>query len=118
MAAGLPVVTTSIGSEGMGLVDGVHALVADTPEEFAAAVVRLSSDDSLWNQLADAARQLLAHNIRRSHSCRQTVADVGGGYRGPLAGSVERTVAEGRVGRLRGALPAGKSGAAGSDVRR
>ena len=40
MAFGLPVVTTSVGAEGMGLVDGTHALVADDPASFAEAVVR------------------------------------------------------------------------------
>src|SRR5262249_38799860 len=47
MAAGLPVVTTSIGAEGMELEDGVTALVADTPEAFAEAVRRLCTDDAL-----------------------------------------------------------------------
>jgi glycosyltransferase involved in cell wall biosynthesis len=49
---GLPVVTTSIGAEGMGLVDGHDALIADTPENFAAQVVRLYRDEALWNQLS------------------------------------------------------------------
>ncbi len=41
MALGLPIVTTSIGCEGVSLKPGEHALVADTPEEFADAVVHL-----------------------------------------------------------------------------
>jgi hypothetical protein len=32
MAAGLPVVTTPIGAEGMGLVDGMSALISSTAE--------------------------------------------------------------------------------------
>lgn len=56
MAAGLPVVATSIAAEGMGLVPGRHFLLADTPEEFAAAVSRLQGDEGLWNALRDAGR--------------------------------------------------------------
>ena len=52
MARGLPVVTTSIGSEGMGLVDGEHLLVADGDDAFADAVVRLHEDAELWQRLA------------------------------------------------------------------
>jgi glycosyltransferase involved in cell wall biosynthesis len=52
MSLGLPVVTTSIGAEGMELVDGEHVLVADEPEAFAAAVVRLHQDELLWARLA------------------------------------------------------------------
>lgn len=52
MARGLPVVTTSIGAEGMKLVDGENALVADDPAAFASAVVRLYTDERLWSRIA------------------------------------------------------------------
>ena len=52
MAMGLPVVTTSIGAEGMGLVDGVNALIADDEEAFASAVLRVYHDDDLWESLS------------------------------------------------------------------
>ena len=45
MGFGLPVVTTSIGAEGMGLIDGEHS-----PAAFARAVVRLYTDDLLWER--------------------------------------------------------------------
>lgn len=38
LGARCPVVTTSIGAEGLEVLDGVHARVADTAQEFAAAV--------------------------------------------------------------------------------
>lgn len=53
MAHGQPVVGTSCAVEGMHLVDGVDALVADDAEAFAAAVVRLYSDPVLWQRLAE-----------------------------------------------------------------
>ena len=49
---GLPVVTTSIGAEGMSLVDGEDALVADEDKDFADAVVRLYNDQALWEKLS------------------------------------------------------------------
>lgn len=44
MAAGLPIVTTSLGVEGIDVQDGRELLVRDTPEEFASAVVQLLED--------------------------------------------------------------------------
>ena len=49
---GLPVVTTTIGAEGMGLIDGRDALIADTKEEFASKVVTLYRDRDLWHELS------------------------------------------------------------------
>lgn len=44
LAAGVPVVTTSFGAQGLGLVPGVHAIVTDDAEAFAAAIVALLQD--------------------------------------------------------------------------
>ena len=41
MACGRPVVTTTVGARGLGLVDGEHAVITDDPLAFAAAVSRL-----------------------------------------------------------------------------
>jgi glycosyltransferase involved in cell wall biosynthesis len=58
----VPVVSTTIGAEGLDVEDDVHLLLADDPEEFAAAVVRLLRDPPLRVRLTEAARSLyLAH---------------------------------------------------------
>ena len=44
MAAGLPVVTTSVGAQGLDAVDDRHAMIADTADDFAAAVSALFDD--------------------------------------------------------------------------
>jgi glycosyltransferase involved in cell wall biosynthesis len=44
MSYGLPVVTTQVGVEGFGLEIGTDVLVANTPQDFAKAVVRLIRD--------------------------------------------------------------------------
>jgi len=59
MSYALPVVTTSVGAEGFGLVPGEHLLVADTPEEFATAVLRLMRDDALYRGIASAGRTFI-----------------------------------------------------------
>ena len=52
LSHGLPVVTTSIGAKGMGFENGFQVMIADDPESFAAAVVRLYKDEELWERLA------------------------------------------------------------------
>jgi len=53
LAYAVPVVTTTVGAEGMFLRDGEEVLIADAPHDFAAAVVRLYSDAGLWQRLSD-----------------------------------------------------------------
>jgi Glycosyltransferase len=54
-----PVVSTTLGVEGIaGLRDGVHCLLADTPQQFADAVVRLLDDPALGRILGAAGRRL------------------------------------------------------------
>ena len=60
MSYGVPVVTTSIGAEGMDLHDGEHVLVADTPAAFAAACLRAYRDAALWQHLSAAGQALVA----------------------------------------------------------
>ena len=52
MGTGLPVVTTSVGAEGMELVHGATALIADSPEVFAGSIVRLCTDQDLHARLS------------------------------------------------------------------
>jgi glycosyltransferase involved in cell wall biosynthesis len=52
LARGVPVVSTTIGCEGLGLRPGDDLLVADDPRELAAAVERLLGDDDLCRALA------------------------------------------------------------------
>ncbi len=59
LSYGLPVVTTSIGAEGMHLENEEHALIADDSASFADAVVRLYNDRQLWEKLAHSGRALV-----------------------------------------------------------
>lgn len=59
-ASGVPVVSTALGAEGLGVVDGVHLLIADTPDEFAKACLRLAQDNELRARIVSAASRLQA----------------------------------------------------------
>ncbi len=60
---GLPVVTTSVGAEGMGLEDHFHAVIADTEEAFIAGVVELYNDAKLWQKLSKNAAELITEKF-------------------------------------------------------
>ena len=58
-AFGVPVIATAVGVEGLEIDHGKHALIADTPADFAALCVRLSQDPNLGHNLAQHAAALL-----------------------------------------------------------
>ena len=59
LAAGLPLVGTTLGVEGIDLVSGQHALLADEPDAFAEAILSLLHDHELRLALGAAARQFV-----------------------------------------------------------
>ncbi len=62
MSYGVPVVATSIASEGMNLVHEEDVLIADQARAFAAEIVRLHEDRALWERLsAGGIRNVQAH---------------------------------------------------------
>jgi glycosyltransferase involved in cell wall biosynthesis len=54
-------VATSKGAEGLDIENGFNILLADTPQEFADAVVRLLKDSQLRQMLVENAYQLILH---------------------------------------------------------
>jgi len=62
-AAGVPVVSTSLGAEGLSADPGEHLLLADSPKEFAQAISALLSSEELCNRLAANARQLYEQSL-------------------------------------------------------
>jgi glycosyltransferase involved in cell wall biosynthesis len=55
MTMGLPTVSTTIGAEGLPVVDGEHLLLADDPDSFARACVALLRDPARAEAMGDAA---------------------------------------------------------------
>ncbi|HTY21341.1 MAG TPA: glycosyltransferase [Geobacteraceae bacterium] len=62
LAAGLPVVATSIAAEGTGLITNRDLLVEDNPANFAEAVIHLYESDVLWNKLSVNGKVFIANH--------------------------------------------------------
>jgi glycosyltransferase involved in cell wall biosynthesis len=59
-ACGVPIVSTTLGAEGIPVIDGHHILLADTAEEFATAILRLLKDEGLRKKLTHNCRDLVS----------------------------------------------------------
>jgi polysaccharide biosynthesis protein PslH len=57
MAAGLPVVATSVGVAGLGLTDSVNAMIADEPEIMAKKAIKLLKNPGLANKIGKAGQE-------------------------------------------------------------
>jgi glycosyltransferase involved in cell wall biosynthesis len=68
MAAGTPVVATSLATSGFAVEADRHCLVADTPDAFARQVLRLMNDPALAARLAAEARHLVERYYTWEHS--------------------------------------------------
>ena len=83
MAMEKPIISTTVGAEGLPLRDGCELLLADTPEEFAAKVVRVISNESYagelgaraaatvrehfgWRPVAESFAEICRHTTQRS----------------------------------------------------
>jgi glycosyltransferase involved in cell wall biosynthesis len=64
LGAGLPVVTTPTGAEGLGVEDGRELLIAEDPAALADRIVRLLRDDELWRLLSERGQDV----VRRAAS--------------------------------------------------
>ncbi|MBV8359054.1 MAG: glycosyltransferase [Deltaproteobacteria bacterium] len=90
MAAGVPVVSTRIGAEGLRIEPEKHFLEAETPGDFHTQVGRLRPDFNLWQRLSSLGRKLVEAvydwNIIGSHLA-ETFLELSGGQRSgsPLA---------------------------------
>lgn len=72
LAAGKAMVSTRVGCEGIGVIDGEHLIVADQPRSFADAVCRLMADPEESSHLGSAGRAL----VERSYSWEAVVTDL------------------------------------------
>jgi len=75
LANHIPVVTTTVGCEGIDVVDGRSALIADGPTAFAGAVLRLVGDGRLRQRISDEGWAVFDRSYRWSQ-IRDSVADL------------------------------------------
>jgi adenylyl-sulfate kinase len=74
LSHGLPCISTTMGTEGMGLVDGVDVVVADDDAAFARAVIDLYRDGPRWQRLSENGLDF----VRRNYSFETGLAVMGG----------------------------------------
>jgi len=96
MAMGTPVVSTTVGAEGLPLTPGHDVALADDPESFADAVVRLVQDDHAWAAMADAGLRLVTERYDWS----------------AVAGSLDHAIKATVLQRAQRSVPARASGSA------
>ncbi len=76
LACGCPVVSTTIGAEGLNAVDGEHMLLRDTPQDFADGVLTLLDNAAMGATMGHAGRDwVVAH-----HGWGQSAALIRAGY--------------------------------------
>ncbi len=68
LASGCPVVSTSLGCEGLEAVDGEHMLIRDDPQAFADAVLELLDNPDRGSAMGQAGREWVVHKHAWEHS--------------------------------------------------
>ncbi len=58
-ACGVPIVSTTLGAEGLNVTNGKDILIADEPQDFAQAVLKLIKDKEFANEIALNAKKLI-----------------------------------------------------------
>ena len=71
MASALPVVTTSVGAEGLGVRDNNEALIRDSLDSLADAAIRVLRDISLANRLGKSGRDFVEENYTWDKSAQK-----------------------------------------------
>jgi glycosyltransferase involved in cell wall biosynthesis len=78
MAWGTPVISTSIGAEGLEVTSGENILLADTPVDFAKAIERLVRDRDLWQRISASGRHLVEERYSSERMYRQLAEMLAG----------------------------------------
>jgi glycosyltransferase involved in cell wall biosynthesis len=85
LVEGVPVVTTSIGNEGLNFANGQEAFVADDPETFAAQTVELYTNQALWERLAKNGQDYLQRHFS-SENAQWIIQEILFGRQCPVCG--------------------------------
>ncbi len=95
LACGAPVVSTTFGAQGFNATNGVHLLVEDEPEKFAAAIVNALNDEARTERMGVAGQELV-RSLGAPEVVVQWVDDAFA-----LAKTLKPRPAAGKAGRLR-----------------
>ncbi|MFA5793899.1 MAG: glycosyltransferase [Candidatus Brocadiia bacterium] len=80
MSFGLPMVTTSIGAEGLNLMDGQTAMITDKADDFARKVISLYKNNLLWDKISKQSIQYVKNNNSMDYAdktFRKIFSDIG-----------------------------------------
>jgi len=78
MSYGIPIVSTSIGCEGIGAKNGEHLLIADSEKDFANAVIRLLENHELREKMRTNGRKYVTENFSLDKRTRMLNGSISG----------------------------------------
>jgi sugar transferase (PEP-CTERM/EpsH1 system associated) len=107
LACGCPVVSTTVGAEGLDAVDGQHMLLRDTPQAFADAILQILDDPALGARIGRQGREWVIQKHAWGHSAARLrgVYNLLIGHEAPTLHMADREGAE-LISRLHEALEA------------
>jgi len=74
LTKGLPLITTSIGAEGIDLVDGKHCMLSEDPIEFAEKTVQVYNDEKLWSMLSKNGMEIAQeYSAEKARACFEKI---------------------------------------------
>jgi len=74
LAKGLPVITTSVGAEGIDLEDGKNCMIADKAEEFAEKTIMVYNDEKLWLHLSSGGIEIAQnYSAEKAQACFEAI---------------------------------------------
>lgn len=84
MAYNLPTVLTEVAAEGTGLTDGISTLIAQEPQEWVDAIIKLYDDQKLWAKFAENSQTLveLKYSFENGHKVFKKIFEAVGLYSG------------------------------------
>ena len=63
LSRGVPCVLSPLAAEGIGLRQGYDCMIAETPEQWVAAIVMLTNDPDLWAMMGARGKELISENF-------------------------------------------------------
>ena len=75
LSVGIPVVTTSIGAEGFNFAKDAGVAIADDPHKFASEIMRINSDETLWQEMSSFGKSYCEANLS-SVSLAKSVGNI------------------------------------------
>jgi GT2 family glycosyltransferase/glycosyltransferase involved in cell wall biosynthesis len=78
LSYGVPVITTSLGAEGIGLVHGENVLIADSAEDFARQIIRTKESALLWNKISSNAVRFVKEHWSAEAVQQHLKEEIGG----------------------------------------